>query len=76
MSTNLYFFHKRLISGQRSEDSISQINSYRQKISSLQDALAQKDAEIVGSEEKYRRCIEKAKEVIRSMDPRNGILLI
>ncbi|XP_026467106.1 protein hook-like [Ctenocephalides felis] len=57
---------------QRLEESFSQIVAYRQKITTLQETLSQKDAEISAADEKYRRCIEKAKQVIRSIDPKYG----
>jgi flagellar biosynthesis chaperone FliJ len=41
-----------------------------QKATFLQDALARKEAEMAAKEEKYQRCIEKAKSVINTLDPK------
>jgi HOOK protein coiled-coil region len=41
-----------------------------QKTIALQEALARKEAEMQAKEEKYQRCIEKAKSVIITLDPK------
>ncbi|XP_063357929.1 protein hook [Cydia amplana] len=46
----------------------------RRRAGKLQETLAARDAELVATEEKYKRCVEKAKEVIKSLDPRAAAL--
>ncbi|XP_061709090.1 protein hook [Cydia pomonella] len=46
----------------------------RRRAAKLQEALAARDAELVATEDKYKRCVEKAKEVIKSLDPRAAAL--
>ncbi|XP_063548337.1 protein hook-like [Cydia strobilella] len=46
----------------------------RRRAGKLQEALAARDAELVATEDKYKRCVEKAKEVIKSLDPRAAAL--
>ncbi|XP_073957936.1 protein hook-like [Choristoneura fumiferana] len=41
----------------------------RRRAGKLQEALSARDAEMLALEDKNRRCIEKAKEVIKSLDP-------
>lgn len=52
------------------EEALLAIQEQKQKVNSLQESLSQKDAEILAIEEKYKKCIEKAKEVIKTLDPR------
>ncbi|XP_072941236.1 protein hook [Epargyreus clarus] len=42
----------------------------RQRASKLQEALSAREAELLATEDKYRKCVEKAKEVIKTLDPR------
>ncbi|CAG4978128.1 unnamed protein product [Parnassius apollo] len=42
----------------------------RRRGAKLQEALAARDAELLAHEDKYKKCVEKAKEVIKSLDPR------
>lgn len=42
----------------------------KQKTKVLQENLGQKEGELLATEEKYRKCIDKAKEVIKTLDPR------
>ncbi|CAK1602238.1 unnamed protein product [Parnassius mnemosyne] len=42
----------------------------RRRAAKLQEALAARDAELLAHEDKYKKCVEKAKEVIKSLDPR------
>ncbi|XP_047026986.1 protein hook isoform X2 [Helicoverpa zea] len=42
----------------------------RRRATKLQEAIAAKDAELLATEDKYKKCLEKAKEVIKSLDPR------
>ena len=39
---------------------------------SLQDTLAKKDIEMQGMEERYKKYIEKAKSVIKTLDPKQN----
>ncbi|XP_059051080.1 protein hook [Achroia grisella] len=42
----------------------------RRRASKLQETLATREAELLTNEDKYKKCVEKAKEVIKSLDPR------
>ncbi|GBP39969.1 Protein hook [Eumeta japonica] len=42
----------------------------RRRAAKLQEALAARDAELLATEDKYKKCVEKAKEVIKTLDPR------
>ncbi|CAH0727451.1 unnamed protein product, partial [Brenthis ino] len=42
----------------------------RRRASKLQEALSAREAELLATEDKYKKCVEKAKEVIKSLDPR------
>ncbi|CAH2050626.1 unnamed protein product, partial [Iphiclides podalirius] len=42
----------------------------RRRVGKLQEALAAREAELLAHEDKYKKCVEKAKEVIKSLDPR------
>ncbi|XP_035455440.1 protein hook isoform X1 [Spodoptera frugiperda] len=42
----------------------------RRRITKLQEAVAARDAELLATEDKYKKCLEKAKDVIKSLDPR------
>ncbi len=44
------------------------------QISQLNETLQRKEVEIHGMEERYKRYIEKAKSVIRTLDPK-GVFL-
>ncbi|XP_005182766.1 protein hook [Musca domestica] len=59
------------------EQKSSQVEEYanqnaglQNKVSQLEAALAAKDQELLGLETKYRKCVERAKDVIKNMDPR------
>ncbi|KAF4533458.1 hypothetical protein B566_EDAN001185 [Ephemera danica] len=45
---------------------------YKQKIAAMHDIVNRKDAELNSREEKYKKCIEKAKTVIKSLDPKQS----
>lgn len=40
------------------------------RIAQVESTLATREQELVAFEAKYRKCVEKAKEVIKSFDPR------
>ncbi|XP_050353902.1 protein hook [Nymphalis io] len=42
----------------------------RRRASKLQEALSAREAELLATEDKYKKCVEKAKEVIKTLDPR------
>ncbi|KAJ8735629.1 hypothetical protein PYW07_007249 [Mythimna separata] len=42
----------------------------RRRATKLQEAIAARDAELLATEDKYKKCLEKAKDVIKSLDPR------
>ncbi|KPI94994.1 Protein hook [Papilio xuthus] len=42
----------------------------RRRAAKLQEALAARDADLLALEDKYKKCVDKAKEVIKSLDPR------
>lgn len=42
----------------------------RRRATKFQEALAARDAELLATEDKYKKCLEKAKDVIKSLDPR------
>ncbi|KAH8298109.1 hypothetical protein KR018_006929 [Drosophila ironensis] len=52
------------------EEAASQSSTLQCKVSQLETNLAARDQEIVAYDAKYRKCVEKAKEVIKSIDPR------
>ena len=45
---------------------------YSLQTASLQDTLAKKDIEMQGMEERYKKYIEKAKSVIKTLDPKQN----
>lgn len=42
----------------------------RRRCSKLQEALSARDHDLLATEDKYKKCLEKAKDVIKSLDPR------
>ncbi|KAL4716957.1 hypothetical protein ACJJTC_012768, partial [Scirpophaga incertulas] len=46
------------------------LSEERRRTGKLQEALATREAELLALEDKYKKCVEKAKEVIKSLDPR------
>ncbi|XP_045779185.1 protein hook [Maniola jurtina] len=42
----------------------------RRRASKLQETLSAREAELLATEDKYKKCVEKAKEVIKTLDPR------
>lgn len=40
------------------------------KVGQLEAAVAGRDAELLAAETRYRKCVEKAKEVIKTLDPK------
>lgn len=52
------------------EEAQNQITNYHNKVRQLETTLEAKNQELTASDVKYRKCVEKAKEVIKSLDPR------
>ncbi|KAM3967564.1 hook microtubule tethering protein isoform 2-T2 [Aphomia sociella] len=46
------------------------LDEERRRASKLQEALTSREADLLAIEDKYKKCVEKAKEVIKSLDPR------
>ncbi|XP_068626282.1 protein hook isoform X2 [Battus philenor] len=42
----------------------------KRRVSKLQETLSAREAEVLALEDKYKKCVEKAKEVIKSLDPK------
>ncbi|XP_045527976.1 protein hook isoform X2 [Pieris brassicae] len=42
----------------------------RRRAGKLQEAVAAREAELLATEDKYKKCVEKAKEVVRTLNPR------
>ncbi|XP_064553779.1 protein hook [Drosophila montana] len=52
------------------EESATQNSTMQCKITQLESTLATREQELMAYEVKYRKCIERAKEVIKNIDPR------
>lgn len=52
------------------EELLAALQLEKQKSKGLQENVNQKDTELLATEERYRKCIDKAKEVIKTLDPR------
>ncbi|XP_062142496.1 protein hook [Drosophila sulfurigaster albostrigata] len=52
------------------EESATQISTMHGKITQLESSLATREQEVMAYEVKYRKCVERAKEVIKNIDPR------
>jgi len=49
---------------------VTQSTSLQCKVTQLETNLSAREQEILVYDAKYRKCVEKAKEVIKSIDPR------
>ncbi|KXJ80579.1 hypothetical protein RP20_CCG024354 [Aedes albopictus] len=60
------------------DEAQSQMTQLHTKIANLEAALAAKDQELLAADSRYKKCVEKAKEVIKTLDPRaiNEALLL
>ncbi|GLG93634.1 Uncharacterized protein GBIM_00989 [Gryllus bimaculatus] len=67
----VYQREKEALTSQVEERDVS-LNECKQKIASLQDALRQKESEMQKLEEQHKRNIEKAKNVIKTLDPKQN----
>lgn len=54
------------------EERESALQTQKQKVFALQESLTRKEIECNALDERYRKYIEKAKSVIRSLDPKQG----
>lgn len=52
------------------EEAVTQSSTMQCKVTQLETNLAAREQEILAYDAKYRKCVEKAKEVIKSIDPR------
>lgn len=52
------------------EEAQNQITNLHNRVRQLETSLQNKDQELTTLDTKYRKCVEKAKEVIKSLDPR------
>lgn len=59
------------------DEAQSQMTQLHTKIANLEAALAAKDQELLAADSRYKKCVEKAKEVIKTLDPRaiNGKII-
>jgi len=57
------------------EESATQNSTLQCKVTQLESSLATREQEVLAYEVKYRKCVERAKEVIKNIDPRiaNGL---
>ncbi|XP_050077186.1 protein hook [Anopheles maculipalpis] len=55
-------------SSQQMEEAQLQLNNLHSKIASLEAALVGKDQELQAADVRYKKCVEKAKEVIKTLD--------
>ncbi|XP_055709955.1 protein hook [Phlebotomus papatasi] len=52
------------------EESQLQMNNLQAKVAQLETALANREQELTTAETRFRKCMEKTKEIIKSLDPR------
>ncbi|XP_065355592.1 protein hook [Calliphora vicina] len=52
------------------DESVNQNTVLQNKVTQLENTLTTKEQELLLFETKYRKCIERAKEIIKNMDPR------
>lgn len=55
---------------QQLEESLAQNVALQGKLSQLETNLTNREQELLACDAKYRKCVEKAKEVIKSLEPR------
>ncbi|XP_062545844.1 protein hook [Armigeres subalbatus] len=60
------------------DEAQSQMTQLHTKIAHLEAVLSTKDQELLAADSRYKKCVEKAKEVIKTLDPRaiNEALLL
>ncbi|XP_055840212.1 protein hook [Episyrphus balteatus] len=52
------------------EDSLQKNTALQAKITKLESTVSAREQELLAFDAKYRKCVEKAKEVIKNLDPR------
>uniref|UniRef100_A0A1L8DCL3 Protein hook n=1 Tax=Nyssomyia neivai TaxID=330878 RepID=A0A1L8DCL3_9DIPT len=52
------------------EESQQVVNNLQSKVSQLETSLTTKEQELAQSDARYKKCVEKTKEMIKSLDPR------
>lgn len=52
------------------EEAQFQVTSLQAKVGQLESSVASRDADLVAADIRYRKCVEKAKEVIKNLDPK------
>lgn len=59
------------------DEAQSQMGQLQAKIANLESALVAKEQDLLAADTRYKKCVEKAKEVIKTLDPRavNGKIL-
>ena len=59
------------------DEAQSQMAQLQAKVANLESALVAKEQELMAADTRYKKCVEKAKEVIKTLDPRavNGKIL-
>ncbi|KAL9706521.1 hypothetical protein quinque_010039 [Culex quinquefasciatus] len=60
------------------DEAQSQMGQLQAKIANLESALVAKEQDLLAADTRYKKCVEKAKEVIKTLDPRavNEALLL
>lgn len=60
------------------DEAQSQMAQLQAKVANLESALVAKEQELMAADTRYKKCVEKAKEVIKTLDPRavNEALLL
>ncbi|XP_068140780.1 protein hook [Drosophila tropicalis] len=51
------------------EEAVTQNASYQCKVTQLETSLSSREQEILACDAKYRKCVQKAKEIIKNIDP-------
>lgn len=65
------FLTNLLFSGHQIDDAHTQIAQHQSKVSQLEAALAAREQELNAVEARYRKSVEKAKEIIKCYDPKS-----
>ena len=73
----IFFLTNKIFTALQLEESVSQNVSLQNKITQLENTLTTREQDLLACDAKYRKCVDKAKEVIKSLDPRlaNGVLI-
>lgn len=52
------------------EEAQIQVTNLQGKVGQLEQSVAHREAELLAADTRYRKCVEKAKEVIKTLDPK------